>query len=134
MKHHLERSALAGACHVDSAGIGGWHAGELADKRMREHATRRGYSLTSRARQFDPTTDFPAFDLIIGMDASNLRDLREMAPTREAREKIHGMASYGHDPLVREVPDPYFGGPDGFERVLDILEDATRGLLETLLA
>jgi protein-tyrosine phosphatase len=131
MKRRLEERGLAGEYLVDSAGIGGWHAGELPDERMRRHAARRGYSLESRARQFDPATDFDAFDLVIGMDGENIRDLRERAGGEREREKIRRMTAFCRR-LARftEVPDPYFGGDAGFELVLDILEDAVDGLLE----
>lgn len=112
---------------IDSAGIGGWHVGQQPDHRMCVHARRRGIDLTSqRCRQVRPS-DFDDFDIIIGMDASNLSDLRELAPTVEAERKIVGMAEfvtlatrYDH------IPDPYYEGAEGFELVLDLLGDACR--------
>lgn len=117
---------------VDSAGTGGWHAGERADARMRHHAARRGYDLTSRARAFDREVDFEAFDLIVAMDASNMRDLRRQDPQGRYAHKLVMMTDYCTRHRVQEVPDPYYGGPQGFEEVLDIVEDAAEGLLAEL--
>ena len=118
---------------VDSAGTGDWHVGQLPDPRARRHGASRGYVVDSRARQFDPDADFPAFDLIIAMDEQNFRDLAGMAATPADRAKIHSATSFcrvfSHLP---GVPDPYLGGPSGFELVMDILEDAVEGLLEHL--
>ncbi|MCM1449718.1 MAG: low molecular weight phosphotyrosine protein phosphatase [Clostridiales bacterium] len=117
---------------IDSAGIGGWHIGQLPDKRMRVHASRRGYQLTHHARQVKPA-DFDDFDLIIGMDSGNLSDLKEIAPSPEAEKKITPMSQfftiatrYDH------VPDPYYEGAEGFELVLDLLEDACNNLFTQL--
>ena len=130
--HLLAEEGLAERFVVDSAGTGGWHVGKPADRRMREAAERRGIHLPSRARQLD-AGDLGSFDHILTMDASNLADVRALA--REV-----GGASASIEPLVRycrslrasEVPDPYYGGPEGFEQVLDLLEDACRGLLDAL--
>jgi protein-tyrosine phosphatase len=130
MKHCVQR---AGAdIEVDSAGTGGWHAGERADARMRKHAARRGYDLTSRARAFDRSVDFEAFDLIVAMDASNMRNLRGQDREGRYAHKLVMMTDYCSRHEVSEVPDPYYGGPGGFEEVLDIIEDATEGLLAEL--
>ena len=114
---------------IDSAGTAGYHIGELPDVRMRSHARKRGYDLTSRARQFDPATDFEIFDRIIAMDESNVRDLQMMDVKKKYHHKLSLMTDYSHSMNVDEVPDPYYGGPEGFEHVLDILEDACAGLL-----
>ena len=110
---------------IDSAGIGGWHTGQLPDNRMRIHARRRGLELTHRARQVKPA-DFDNFDIIIGMDGGNIADLRRLAPTPEAEAKIHAMAEWMGNVATRydHVPDPYYEGAEGFELVLDLLEDA----------
>lgn len=117
---------------VDSAGTGNYHIGDLPDPRMRAHARRRGLELTHRCRQVRES-DFADFDLIIGMDESNLANLRRIAPTVEDEEKIIGMAEF-FDPGTYEdhVPDPYYGGAEGFERVLDLLSAATRNLRDTI--
>ena len=117
----------------DSAGTGGWHAGERADSRMRTHAAKRNYELTSIARQFNPKTDFDEFDLIIGMDQQNVADLEGMARNQQDLNKISYMTDYcTRYTHYNSVPDPYYGGADGFELVLDILEDACEGLLKQI--
>lgn len=132
----LSKMALGRGYHtpleVDSAGIGGWHAGEPADPRMQKHAAKRGYSLTSTARKFNPAADFDRFDLIIGMDDDNIRALKSMARNDEERKKIRKMTDFRQLYNYSEVPDPYYGGDDGFELVLDLLEDACEGLLREL--
>lgn len=117
---------------VDSAGTAGYHIGDLPDSRMRSHARKRGYDLTSRARQFDPSVDFDRFDMIIAMDRSNLRDLQSMDRLKKYQHKLSLMTDYALTLKTNEVPDPYYGGPEGFEHVLDILEDACKGLLKHL--
>ena len=117
---------------VDSAGTAGYHIGDLPDARMRSHARTRGYILDSRARQFDETNDFEKFDYIITMDKSNLRDIQSLDRHRKYRNKVSLMTDYAQTLHVSEVPDPYYGGPDGFEHVLDILEDACNGLLKNI--
>ena len=118
---------------IQSAGTAGYHIGELPDARMRSHAGKRGYDLISHARQFDPAVDFEKFDRIIAMDGSNLRDLKAMDRNKIFHHKLSLMTDYSQKMDVNEVPDPYYGGPDGFEHVLDILEDACKGLLLQLL-
>lgn len=118
---------------VDSAGTGGYHVGDLPDKRMRVHAARRGLSLTHRCRQVRES-DFYDFDLIIGMDASNLSNLRSLAPTPDAEKKIVAMADFFSIATRYDyVPDPYYEGAEGFELVLDLLTDATCNLYDTII-
>ena len=117
---------------VDSAGTGNYHIGDLPDNRMRVHARRRGLELTHRARQFH-TTDFDDFDLIIPMDASNERNLRRMARTLEDEEKIVPMATWiSMATRYDHVPDPYYEGAEGFELVLDLLQDSCANLYRSL--
>ena len=130
--HLLAQEGLEDRFVVDSAGTGGWHAGQPADRRMRAAAERRGIHLPSRARQLD-AGDLRSFDYILTMDGSNLADVNALA--REvggATARIEPMVRYCRRIEALEVPDPYYGGPDGFEDVLDLLEDACRGLLEEL--
>lgn len=115
---------------IDSAGTGAWHAGEPADKRMQKHAQKRGYNLTSIARQFDPETDFDRFDFIVAMDDDNVNSLKKMARNETDLQKIHKMTDFRKEWRYDEVPDPYYGGDEGFELVLDLLEDSCEGLLE----
>ena len=115
---------------IDSCGFYGGHTGDLPDHRMRTAAMHRGYHLDHRSRTIRPS-DFDNFDLIFGMDASNLEDLHEAAPTVEAEEKIIPMAALALDhPEVDAVPDPYWDPVEGFYNVLDILEDACSVLLD----
>lgn len=118
---------------IDSAGTGNYHIGQLPDRRMRVHARQRGLELTHRCRQVT-VEDFTDFDLIIGMDGSNLHNLRQLAPSVEAARKVHGMAEY-FTPGSRfdHVPDPYYEGAEGFELVLDLLEDGCQNLYNSLL-
>lgn len=118
---------------IDSAGTAGYHIGELPDARMRSHAAKRGYPLTHRARQFD-AADFERFDLILAMDASNMRNLKALDRKNAFGGKLRMMTDYCTALSVTEVPDPYYGGPEGFEHVIDILEDACRGLLKEISA
>ena len=116
---------------VESAGVGDWHVGHGPDERATEAARRRGIVLEGKARQVSPR-DFADFDLILAMDRQNLQDLRELAPDDAARAKVRLLrefdpASAGAPDL--DVPDPYYGGPRGFETVLDQVEAACRGLL-----
>lgn len=132
MKQLVEREGRQDEFFIDSAGILSYHRGELPDPRMRSHAARRGYQLTHRSRPVT-TDDFLEFDLIIGMDDRNLDDLRQLAPSPETEKKIHRMIDYcRHHPDADYVPDPYYGGSQGFELVLDLLEDACQGLLNSI--
>lgn len=124
----IQQRGLAHRVSCDSAGTGAWHVGERADHRMRKHAARRGYELTSIARQFH-RTDFETFDMILAMDDDNYADLVRLDTGGCHRSTLHRMVSFCTQLTVDEVPDPYYGGESGFERVLDILEDACDGLL-----
>ncbi len=118
---------------IDSAGIGAWHVGQLPDKRMRIHASRRGLTLDHIARRVCDD-DFERFDLIIGMDSGNISDLRELAPTPEALKKIQPMNRWMGGVVTNYdyIPDPYYEGAEGFELVLDLLQDACERLYEEL--
>jgi protein-tyrosine phosphatase len=116
---------------IDSAGTAGYHVGELPDRRTRQAAARRGYDLSGlRARVVEPR-DFEHFDLILAMDRENLRALERRAPVH-ARERLRLFLEFAPDAGIAEVPDPYYGGPNGFEDVLDLIEAASRGLIEHL--
>ena len=119
---------------IDSAGTGGYHTGDLPDTRMRVHARRRGYELTHRARRVTES-DFDDFDLIIGMDDSNVANLRRLAPSPEAEAKVVPMARFiGKAMRYDCVPDPYYEGAEGFELVLDLLEDGCLNLYNSLIS
>ena len=129
----IERDKMENSIKVDSAGILSWHSGEPADARMKSHAAKRGYNLTSFSRQIDPNEDFEKFDYIIGMDRENMRDLRALDTAKKYGQKFQTMTSFCKNIPAEIVPDPYYGGDAGFENVLDILEDACAGLMETIV-
>jgi protein-tyrosine phosphatase len=136
MRSLLREAGLEDRIEVDSAGTGGWHAGERPDERATEAARRRGVTLEGAARQVR-AEDFDEFDLLIAMDRDNLRGLLAIAPDEEAAEKVRLLrefdpASAGAPDL--DVPDPYYGGDRGFETVLDLVQAACRGLLGELQA
>lgn len=131
MKKLVKDAGLEKSIFIDSAGTMGYHEGDPADQRMRAHAARRGYVLDSISRPVR-TQDFYDFDLIVGMDDRNIDDLKRKAPDLESVAKIHQMTEYSRNKLYDHVPDPYYGGASGFELVLDLLEDACEGLLETI--
>lgn len=129
-------AGLDGQVEVDSAGLGDWHVGEGADSRSAAALRARGYpAWEHRARQFT-RADFAERDLVVALDGGHERDLRDLAPTEEDRDKVRLLRSYdsaaGSGEL--DVPDPYYGGADGFERVLDLVEEACQGLLDEVRA
>ena len=122
--------------YIDSAGIGAWHVGELPDRRMRKHAAQRGYDLSSlRARQFR-SDDFEKFDWIVVMDEENYQDVMRKVPSHTSSNKLakvvrmkdffNDFKGYDH------VPDPYYGGSEGFELALDMIEDGCKEMLKSL--
>ena len=132
--HHLQERGLSDRFVVDSAGTGSWHVGNPADRRMQAAAQRRGIHLPSRARQIE-LSDLGEFDLVLTMDDANLAAVTSLAEEAGARDsaQIRPMLSYTKRFNETEVPDPYYGGDEGFEHVLDLLDDACTGLLEELL-
>jgi protein-tyrosine phosphatase len=114
---------------VDSAGTGGWHAGSLPDNRMRKHAAHRGYTLDHAARQVR-SSDFQEFDLILVMDQQNQREIRPFCGDPALMSKVQFFCEFAKDRPEKQVPDPYYGGDDGFEQVLDIVENGCQHLLE----
>ena len=133
MQAMVDERGLTERFFIDSAGIGGWHVGDLPDKRMRVHARPRGYELTHRARKVT-ASDFDEFDLIVGMDAGNIDDLNSLAATIEQQDKVVMMGDYIRQyPNYDHVPDPYYEGSEGFELVLDLLEDACDNLLNRII-
>lgn len=127
----LSREAPELSVEVESAGIGGWHVGSPPDSRTQAAARRRGYDMSAqRARQV-AHEDFALFDLILAMDLENLADLRRRAPA-QAHEKVRLFVDFIEGGEFDEVPDPYYGGETGFEQVLDLVEQASAGLLRYL--
>jgi protein-tyrosine phosphatase len=132
MIHLVREAGIADRFAIDSAGTGAWHAGERADQRSRAEALSRGVELPSVARQFT-AGDFDAFDYVIAMDRRNLRDLeRLMGGGRGPARKLHLLRSFDPRAGDPDVPDPYYGGDNGFADVFDICEAGCRGLLAHL--
>lgn len=131
MKKIVEEHGLSDKIHIDSAGTYGGHSGEKADARMRAAAAKRGYNLTSRSRRICDE-DFDLFDMIIVMDDTNYERVHRIAPTREASQKIYRMVEFCSYTTFDHVPDPYYEGHEGFEIVLNILEDGCNGLMKKL--
>ena len=128
LRELVTREAPDLSVEIDSAGIGDWHIGEPPDQRALAAARRRGLDMSRlRARQI-ASEDFQRFDFILAMDRANLSDLRRRAPT-QYRERVRLFLEFAPDAGVDEVPDPYYGGEAGFEEVLDLAEQAARGLL-----
>ena len=135
MRSLLREQGLEDAVEVDSAGTGDWHVGSAPDMRATAAARGRGITLAGAARQVAPR-DFTDYDVILAADRRNLRDLEAIAP-REARARMHLLREFDPRPRARPTstcPDPYYGGDDGFEHVLDLVEAACRGLLDRLRA
>jgi protein-tyrosine phosphatase len=135
MRHLVREAGLQHAIEVDSAGTGAWHVGEERDRRSRAVAHRRGMPIEGCARQFE-RDDFRRFDLVLALDQDNARDLRRLAPNDQERAKVRLLREFddtaGKDDQDDEVPDPYYGGPEGFDRVFDICLTSCRGLLDHL--
>jgi protein-tyrosine phosphatase len=136
-RHLLAEARLGDRIVAESAGTGAWHVGERPDRRALATARRRGLELPGTARLFEPT-DFERFEYVVAMDGDTRSALLASAPDRHARSRVHLLRAF--DPantairpdLAPDVPDPYYGGPDGFDRVFDICEAACRGLLDHL--
>lgn len=116
---------------IDSAGTINFHAGKLPDSRMREAAGRRGYPLTHRARQVS-RTDLDAFDLLLVMDSANFADVESLVDPKKHGRKVRLFCEFCTNHCETEVPDPYYGGSAGFEKVLDMLEDGCAEILRRL--
>lgn len=117
--------------HVDSAGTHAYHSGEPPDARARRAANHRGIDLSDLRARRVADEDFEKFDLILAMDLLNLETLRDRCPT-EYQGRLHLLLDFAQQASVQEVPDPYYGGLHGFERVLDLVQEASIGLLEHL--
>jgi len=119
------------AIEVDSAGMAGYHIGAPPDPRTQQAAIRRGYDLSKRRARVIEARDFERFEMILAMDRENLEALHRSAPT-EARDRVRLFLEFAPEAGTKEIPDPYYGGPNGFEEVLDLVEAAARGLLRHL--
>ncbi|HEK1692232.1 protein tyrosine phosphatase [Pseudomonas putida] len=127
LRHQLQAAGLAGQVHVASAGTGDWHVGKGPDSRTCKAALARGYDLSQQRAQQVKAEHFAEYDLILAMDESNLGHLRAMRPHNAIGELDLFLRRY--EGAVDEVPDPYYGGVEGFEQVLDLIEAACRELV-----
>jgi len=127
------RSKLSNNFIVDSAGTGGWHAGELPDRRSIEIANKNGLDITNqRARKFTKN-DFTDFDIIYAMDNSNLKDILQLAPDENAKSKVHLILNELYPNENKDVPDPYYGQNDGFEKVYNMLDKACSNIAKKIM-
>ena len=136
MRSLVEAAGLGEQIVIDSAGTGAWHVGSAPDRRARAAAAEQGVTLEGQARRIEPE-DFERFDLILAMDSSNLRDLPALAASPQERGKVRLLREF--DPASAaerdlDVPDPYYGGEDGFGGVFELVQAACRGLLEEIRA
>ena len=131
MNHLIEQEGLGDRIICDSAGTGGWHVGAPPDRRMRAAAAARGMDFVGAARQFH-AQDLQEFDLILAMDKENYRDILALDPQGKFRGKVKMMCDYCQTHRDQEVPDPYYGGTEGFNYVIDLLFDACGGLLKSI--
>jgi protein-tyrosine phosphatase len=129
--HLLRQQGLDDTIRVDSAGTGSWHVGERADPRSREVAGRNGITLPSRARQVSPD-DFESFDWIVAMDRSNLQALEELRDEHGGDARLVLLRDFDPEPGNGEVPDPYYGGPQGFDTVYEMVLRSSKGLLREI--
>lgn len=132
MNHLILQADLQGQIFCDSAGTSNYHLGEPPDRRMLAAAQQRGILLQGRGRQFGPK-DFSEFDLILAMDRENQRNILALDPLAQYRHKVRLICEFCRQHSDQEVPDPYYGGPAGFDYVIDLLLDACGGLLDHLI-
>lgn len=132
MKSLVEKEGMNDDFFIDSAAIGSWHIGQLPDSRMRKCGAEHGYRFDSHARQFQKS-DFQRFDLIVVMDNENYRAITSMASSQADKDKVVRIADYlTHHREYTTVPDPYYGDYSDFELVIELLEDACQGLLDSI--
>ena len=132
MKSLVEKEGMSDDFFIDSAAIGSWHIGQLPDSRMRKCGAEHGYRYDSHARQFQKS-DFQHFDLIVVMDNENYRAITSMASSQADKDKVVRIADYlTHHREYTTVPDPYYGDYSDFELVIELLEDACQGLLDSI--
>ena len=131
MRHLLEQHGLSKQVVCDSAGTSSYHIGSPPDRRMSLAASDRGIPMSGSARQFS-RSDFEDFDLILTMDRENYENVLYLDPQGKYSHKVKMMCDFCRHHTTKEVPDPYYGGPEGFDRVIDLLIDACKGLLADL--
>ncbi|MGD9502935.1 MAG: low molecular weight protein-tyrosine-phosphatase [Methyloceanibacter sp.] len=118
---------------IDSAGLGHWHIGQAPDTRAQKAARDRGMDISGQSARQVNQRDFARFDLLLAMDAENFEELTQLAPA-DSRHKVRRFLDFAPEAPTKDVPDPFFGGPEGFDHALDLIEQAARGLLAALLA
>ncbi len=133
MNKTIREKKLSDVIEVDSAGTIDYHTGETADARMKRSAEKKGYNIDSVARQFNMYSDFENFDYIVTMDDENFEDIASMDFQNIYGDKIFRMVDFCETCITNEIPDPYYSGFSGFEKVIEMLEDATNGLLNKVM-
>ena len=118
---------------IDSAGLGDWHIGQAPDARAQGAARNRGIDISGQSARQVTSADYTRFDLLLAMDDSNYEELIQLAP-KSARHKVRRFLDFAPQAGTKDVPDPFYGGREGFDHALDLIEDAARGLLADLLA
>ncbi|MEL6164231.1 MAG: low molecular weight protein-tyrosine-phosphatase [Cyanobacteria bacterium J06628_3] len=132
MNHLIEKAGLSNSIQCDSAGTSSYHIGSPPDSRMSAAANNLlGFKLRGNARSFE-SSDFENFDLILAMDKENYRDILSLDSSGEYQDKVRLMCDYCRNHSLKEVPDPYYGGTEGFNQVVNLLVDACEGLLEDI--
>jgi protein-tyrosine phosphatase len=131
-KQKLSELGLLHEVYIDSAGTHNYHPGSAPDARTQHHALKRGYDLSKLRARAVKDTDFEDFDLLLAMDWDNRTLLEERCPERH-RHKIRGFTEFLQTTQASTIPDPYYGGDQGFEYVLDLIEEASDGLIKTLI-
>ncbi len=131
MRHLLTQRQMTAKISCDSAGTASYHVGNPPDRRMTAAAKRRGIDLVGQARQFE-AADFEQFDWVLAMDKDNYANILRLDPTGKYRHKVKLMCEFCRHHSDQEVPDPYYGGPEGFDYVIDLLLDACEGFLDFL--
>jgi protein-tyrosine phosphatase len=135
MVHRVRERGLEDEVELDSAGTGGWHVGAAPDERSASAASARGIKLSGSARRVEPG-DFGRFDLVLAMDSENYAEIERLAPNEEARGKLRMLREFDPEAVAAgdlDVPDPYYGGPEGFDDVIDLVTRACEGLLEQIV-
>ena len=132
MQKMLKDAGLDKEVGCDSAGTADYHVGDLADPRMRKKAKERGYDIQSRGRQFNPRKDFEEFDCIFTMDSSNYQNVTQTAKDEAQKKRVYPFTRFCKKHSLKDVPDPYHGGEEGFDKVIDILEDACSSVLKEI--
>lgn len=132
MKHIVNKNGLSEKFVIDSCGIIDYHVGEQTDKRMREQAKKRGYFIDHLAKQFQPENDFDHYDYILVMDNENLSDINDLDRKKAHHDKVCKITDYASNGEFDCVPDPYYGDLNGFDLVIDVLEDSCEGLFNHL--